>query len=252
MTLEERLAIISQKAKNDKAEKFQKEQEENAKLSCALSEIKLLATRIQDIITIANKCIEENIPFPSNTKKFGYGDGGYNFLTDGIRHHVGFIGIRCHNGQPNQEVKYLGIKNGGCCGPYDFYTNGHVTFMQHEKESHDIKAPTTIDIKDFMSEFDAFETAFYKWIDSMADECGEGTESESFEQLLNETESELRHCIDTKINDAMGAYLNLLSTKSNVSFTGDISPEQEMTRDYIVNATADLFKQIARQNEIKK
>lgn len=66
------------------------------------------------------------------------------------------------------KCKYIGIYNGGYCGAWDFYTNGKETFLQHEKEG--VKKYYDIEInhlEKFLSEFDVFESTFYKWIDSL-------------------------------------------------------------------------------------
>ena len=95
LTLEERLAIIEQKANNNKVKTKENETDLRIKTQEALSKVKDLTPRINAIITVANKCIDEGIDFPSEsvTAKFGYGTGyrSYNFLADGINHHVGFM-----------------------------------------------------------------------------------------------------------------------------------------------------------------
>ena len=67
-----------------------------------------------------------------------------------------------------KEIKYLGIIGGGCCGNYDFYTNGTEIFLKHE-DNGTCKEAELKYLNDFLEEFDAFEEAFYKWIDSMAE-----------------------------------------------------------------------------------
>lgn len=96
MTLEERLAIIEKKANIKNAEEDKKKTELQNKTQKALREIQDLTPRIKALLTLANKCIQKRIKFPSSseTKKYGYGNGynSYNFLADGIYHHVGFYG----------------------------------------------------------------------------------------------------------------------------------------------------------------
>ena len=175
MTLEERLAIIEQKANKDKLNKSNKEIELQIKTQETLSKIEELTPRIKAIITVANKCIDEGIDFPSNTEKFGYGrksSNSYNYFADGIHHHVGFM--NCSRGywlegeKKYNKIKYLGIDEGGWNGVWDFYTNGTETFLKHEKDGTKKNAELKY-LNDFLNEFDLFEEAFYKWIDSLAE-----------------------------------------------------------------------------------
>lgn len=175
MTLEERLAIIEKKAATDKMKDIEKKTDLQIKTQKALSKVENLKTRISDIITLANKCIDEGIDFPKGTDmaEFGYGTNksSYNFLADGITHHVGFMD--CHKGYWREgekhynTIKYLGIVEGGCCGVWDFYTNGTETFLKNEKDKT-IKEAELKYLNNFLNEFDIFEKAFYKWIDSLA------------------------------------------------------------------------------------
>lgn len=177
MTLEERLELISNRAKKNKDEEREKEMEVNNKTSEAMREIEKLKPRIKALITLGNKCIEEGIDFPDSygTKKFGYGDGwhSYDFCADGIYHHVGFM--ECKKGcwyrgeSKYNKIEYLGIENGGACGVYDFYTNGAVTFFKRE-ETGEVKEADLKNMKKFLKEFDKFEAAFYKWIGSLMEE----------------------------------------------------------------------------------
>lgn len=174
MTLEERLAIISNKAEKDKVEEYNKKVNLENATENALNKIKELTPRIKDLITLVNKCIDLGIDFPSpyETTQLGYGSGyrGHSFVADGFYHHVGFMDCEkgyWHRGESKyKKVEYLGIKNGGACGVYDFYTNGTKTFYKHEITGKIVEAELR-SIKNFLEEFDLFEAAFYKWIDSM-------------------------------------------------------------------------------------
>ena len=165
-TLEDRLSIIKNKAKNDMENIAKKENERITKETELINKIEKLTERISTLIVLANKCVEMGIKFPmsSETNKYGYGKGGYsyNFFADGIFHHVGFMGIE----YKSKEIKYLGIYQGGACGKYDFYTNGKETFSLHE-DTH-LRSEAKIEHMEwFLKEFPVFEKAFYKWIDSM-------------------------------------------------------------------------------------
>lgn len=163
MTLEERISIIENKAAKDKAKIESEKAKQEAYEKELINQIQMKQERIMNIIRLANVCIENNIDFADNatSKKFGYGDG-YNFCADGIRHHVGLMN---RYGQKKQ-VQYLGIINGGFCGVYDFYTDGVSVFSKHENTGK-LANPRINDIEKFLKEFECFEAAFYKWIDSM-------------------------------------------------------------------------------------
>lgn len=171
MTLKERMEILERKARKEweiKVEKFEKIEAETSQKK---KEVESLAPRIHDLITLVNKCIEEGIelPKPEITAKFGYGEGyrSYNFYSDGIHHHVGFMQNWVSNGGRG-KIEYLGIVEGGFRGVWDFYTNGESTFLKHEN-SKAVKPVELEYLNDFLKEFDQFEEAFYKWIDSLAD-----------------------------------------------------------------------------------
>lgn len=167
MTLEERLALIEKMAVKDR----EKEAEDQEKLEAATKEelrkVEALTPRINALIVVANKCIEEGVKFPSSSEitKYGYGNGynSYDFHSDSIHHHVGFMDFH-----RQKRIEYLGIVEGGFCGVWDFYTNGKSTFLKHEKDGFVKKAEFKY-LRDFLKEFDQFEEAFYKWIDSLAD-----------------------------------------------------------------------------------
>lgn len=176
MTLEERLSIISKKAESNEIEKLNKEMDEKNRIENALNKIKELKPRIEALIILGNKCIEEGIDFPSayETTRFGYGKGynSYNFIADGIYHCVGFMECERYVYRKGENkyntIYHLGIKNGGYCGEFDFYTNGTEVFSKHKK-TEEIKEPRYTDMDCFLEEFNSFEAAFYKWIDSLAE-----------------------------------------------------------------------------------
>lgn len=166
--MEKRMALIEGKAAADRKAEEDKQTEEEKRTADALVKIKALTPRIQALIALGNKCIEQGVAFPSSTEtaKFGYGHGynSYSFLADGIYHHLGFMDVF----RKSDTIKYLGIEEGGACGSWDFFTNGEETFLRHEENKDRKKEPEYPFIEDFLEEFDTFETAFYKWIDSMA------------------------------------------------------------------------------------
>lgn len=165
--LEKRMARIEGKAAADRKAEEDKLTEKEKRTADALAKIKALTPRIQALIALGNKCIEQGIAFPSSseTPKFGYGKGCYNFLANSC-HRVGFMDTAMR--QKTSNIKYLGIYEGGVFGEWHFYTNGEETFLRHE-DNKDLKKEAEFSFSEnFLEQFDTFESAFYKWIDSMA------------------------------------------------------------------------------------
>lgn len=184
--LEKRMAIIEGKAQSIKKAEEEVKNNELKKHNEALEKIKALTPRIEALITLANKCIEQEVPFPSSSEvgKLGYGKGKYGFFSDGVYHAVGFMKEKDSN-----PIKYLGIKEGGYCGVWDFYTNGSLTFARHQYDET-IKDADYSQIKNFMEKFESFETAFYRWIDGMTEECTEETDSNNSASVSVKTNGE--------------------------------------------------------------
>ena len=136
--------------------------------------------RIRELIALYNKCIECGIEVPKDgADKYGYGCySDMGFPADGIYHYIGFMTNFC-NGQ--YEVECLGVINGGINGIYDFYTDGYSSYMKYHDEKtyghgifmrgdgKDVRCREAFvrDAKKFIDRFDAFEKAFYKFIDSL-------------------------------------------------------------------------------------
>ena len=175
MELKDRIAIIKNRAEQDNTAKIEKEKRINLRREELLNKIFSLEERIHDLITLANECAKNGIKLPINTGKYGYGTGyrDHNFYADGINHHVGFMG------HGKGLCDYIGIYNGGFCGVWDFYTNGEEVFLKHETNGV-IRYDVEINhLEKFLSDFDIFESAFYKWIDSL----GEQNEEKIMEEL---------------------------------------------------------------------
>lgn len=165
MELKDRMAIINDKAKRINDEKRIKEEKIDIERKELLNKISSLEERIHDLITLVNECVKNGINLPANTEKYGYGTGyrSHNFYADGIYHHVGFMGRK------KEMCNYIGIYNGGFCGTWDFYTNGKEIFLKHEKDKSIRYDVEIYHLESFLSEFDIFESAFYKWIDSLSE-----------------------------------------------------------------------------------
>ena len=172
MTTEERMAIICNKAKKDADEATRKANELLSKTDKLKEQVCNLEDRIYNMIMLANACVDNKVEIPGSrfnwsfdydaAKKYGY---DADFLADGVRHHTGFICTWSAN--EIQHFKYIGIKNGGFCGKWDFYTDGREVFSIHE-ENGSYAEPRICDMEQFLKEFPVFEQAFYNWIESLA------------------------------------------------------------------------------------
>lgn len=168
MTTEERFNIIKNKANRDRQEKIDKETAVKNRRKDLMEQIKEISDRIQDIIALANSCNENSVKIPEDRydkesgAKYGY---PHEFIAEGICHHVGLI--RTWGLYGSGTYQFIGIVNGGCCGQYDFWTNGYRSFGRHE-ETHIETEPRISDLEHFLKEYPSFEKAFLNWIDSLA------------------------------------------------------------------------------------
>lgn len=170
MNTEDRIAIIKNKAIKNDREKQEAVNAEKTRRDELINIIKGMKERIETILLLANTCIENKIKIPQTLdynagKEWGY---PYEFIAEGIRHHVGLIAT-WDNYRNSVVCKYIGINNGGACGCYDFWTNGTVVKAVHEDNRSDIKIPRICDLEQFIREFPGFESGFLKWIDSLAE-----------------------------------------------------------------------------------
>lgn len=164
-----RIEKIRAKAKNDAEKEKEKELKEERERNEMIQKIKSYSDRIQTLIFLANECITNNVEIPINRSHYDSGlPYGYDaeFLADGICHNLGFIGTT--TSIYKDKIRYIGIKNGGACGIWDLYTNGTDTFSFNNKDHFSKAAARTEDMEQFFEQFDLLESAFLKWIDSLA------------------------------------------------------------------------------------
>lgn len=159
--LEKNLAILEKKAARDAEAKNTAKNEEEKEKARLMQEISNLKPRIADLIKIGQKCQDLGIDFPikNEMSRFGYDS---RFEADGINHDLGFI-------TKEFKIRYLGIKNGGFNGPWDFYTDGVESFSVSNKNYSNgaVETPQIPDMKQFLKQFGVFESAFYQWIESL-------------------------------------------------------------------------------------
>lgn len=90
-------------------------------------QIRALKPRIDELIKVGNACLEYNIPLEGSSWGGHEGYDTHQFFTNSWSHLVGFVSNK------NRPVTHLGIRAGGACGVWDFYTNGVDIYDAHEK-----------------------------------------------------------------------------------------------------------------------
>ena len=123
--------------------------------------IRSLKDRIQKLIDTANACIENGIPI---TRKMHYSDNDKwecgEFIANSISHKVGFVRKKAQRGLL-EEIESMGINGGGANGEHYLRTNGEYVICLSGN------LPEIYQMEQFLKNFDAFETAFYAYIDKI-------------------------------------------------------------------------------------
>lgn len=176
MTLEERLARIDKHVESEERKKQDAENKAVHDRDEKREQIHELRDRIADIIAVAQHLHKCNVPFPKSSKDYGYGDkdqydtSPITFIADGINHYLGLDMRRCTNDRPYAPVRLM-IKNGGCCGPWNLCVDkeGNV-YGEYDGNSSTLTLyeRATRDMTQFLRQFPVFESAFYKWVDSLS------------------------------------------------------------------------------------
>ena len=152
--LNKSIEILEKTAKEIEDKKISEKKKADTERTGMMQKIRDLRPRITDLIKAGQKCQELGIDFP------------ICFEADDVNHDLGFI-------SKNSQIRYLGIKNGGFNGPWDFYTDGVESFSV----SNNYYSKGTIEdsqipdmkkfLNQFLNQFGVFESAFYQWIESL-------------------------------------------------------------------------------------
>ena len=140
------------------------------------AEIMELWERIENIIEVGNALKKNGFLYNKETIQYHHEDArlkpyGYEgaVIAEGIHHHVGFMVDRTNYMDyfySPAPIEYLGIRMGGACGDYDFYTNGMSICSVHEKDGRKQSVPIK-HMEKFLREFPQFESAFYAWVEAI-------------------------------------------------------------------------------------
>lgn len=137
-------------------EQLQKEKEREEKASRLIGIILNLRGRIGELLDTATACLKNGIKISC------YSDKDKDFVADSISHRIGFFMVF----PTDKQVYTLCIKGGGCCGQYDFYTDGIKVYEKH-RDNNELKTPSIYFMEKFVNGFDEFERRFYEYVDSV-------------------------------------------------------------------------------------
>lgn len=160
-----RMKMIDGKVMKMTAQKRADEETEEILWQKALQNCKLLQPRVQDLIDTANYLLEKGLTLPDKyeLRKHGY---DYDSWAEGFYHGAGFVsGKRVFGSYP---VAYVGILNGGACGPWDLFVSGDKLFVKNRNTNAE-QVPFRQHAERFAERFPKFEKAFYDWVDNF---CG--------------------------------------------------------------------------------
>lgn len=127
-----------------------------------LDRIRAMRPDIVNLVIVVSRAIEAGIPIhvKSPDTNFTYENG--DFMTDAMTHKVGFVSSSFIGG----GIIGVGFEGGGCCGQYDFFTNGSVIYDKNRDNGHDREASTE-HLEKFIEKFPEFEKAFYDYIEKV-------------------------------------------------------------------------------------
>ena len=125
-----------------------------------------LAPRIKKLMEIAKAMLASDVPFGKRTKDMiGYDE---EFITDGIKHHLGFY---FEFAKDNSPLIGIGIKGGGCCGRnLAVDVNGNMVVKidpYYHSYQYDGYWDYCHKCKELLNNFDGFERRVYEYVESL-------------------------------------------------------------------------------------
>lgn len=138
------------------------------------------ADRIDAIVTIANHLVKNDIALKTNKYCRSFHDWREDvFISDGFYHQLGLYEVgKCNN----RIFNGMRIAMGGACGNRTMIFNANDIYVQCENNygSDTIDTPKTVgdirNLEHFINEFERYENAFYKWVESVTNTDGFRTE----------------------------------------------------------------------------
>lgn len=128
-----------------------------------LDRIRVMKPDIDNLVKVAKAAQEAGIPLKVGYMANHTYENG-DFFTDAMTHKVGFVQASI----TSKEIIGVGFEAGGCCGVYDFITDGVVIRDKNRSNGHDREASTE-HLEKFIEKFPEFERAFYDYIGQKTD-----------------------------------------------------------------------------------
>ena len=150
-----RIDNIAKFAQQRDIKKMEKETQKQLRIERYKAEIRALKPRIDELLTVGNACVQHNIPIDAMSGYYGYDN--HQFVSEGIRHLVGFIRERDQNTRAVLPFTKVGKIGGGACD-WNLKTDGENIIVDGDIEYV---------LKAFLDKFDEFETEFYKYVDKV-------------------------------------------------------------------------------------
>lgn len=126
-----------------------------------LDQIRVMKPDIDNLIKVAKAAREAGIPLRSGYMIDHTYENG-DFFADASTHKVGFVQISI----TNREIIGVGFEGGGCCGQYNFFTDG-VAIYDRNRDNGFSREATTEHLEKFIKKFREFERAFYDYIEKV-------------------------------------------------------------------------------------
>ena len=123
-----------------------------------LDQIRVMKPDIDNLIKVAKAAQEAGISLKVGYMANHTYENG-DFFTDAMTHKVGFVQASI----TSKEIIGVGFETGGCCGVYDFFTDGVAIYDKNRSNGHDREASTE-HLEKFIEKFPEFERAFYDYI----------------------------------------------------------------------------------------
>ena len=128
-----------------------------------LDQIRVMKPDIDNLIKVAKAAQEAGIPLKVGYMANHTYENG-DFFTDAMTHKVGFVQASI----TSKEIIGVGFETGGCCGVYDFITDGVAIYDKNRGNGHDREASTE-HLEKFIEKFPEFERTFYDYIGQKTD-----------------------------------------------------------------------------------
>ena len=126
-----------------------------------LDQIRVMKPDIDNLIKVAKAAQEAKIPLKVGYMTDRIYENG-DFFADATTHKIGFFQTSFND----KAIVGVGFEGGGCCGRYDFFTDGSAIFDKNRDNGHDREASTE-HLEKFIEKFPEFEKAFYDYINKV-------------------------------------------------------------------------------------